>query len=725
LQEVGFMCRSRLALALALALVFAVLPSGPAAAQALQVIVDGSPIVFDQPPVTIGGRVLIPLRGVFERLGAFVQWNPASNAVLATRGSSQIQLTIGSRVAFVNGRQVMLDVPPMVVGGRTLVPLRFVSEAMGATVDWDPATRTVFITSGGGARPPVTQPPVTRPPVIQPPVTQPPQPPVPSQSVIQGTVFRVDTGNSRLYVQRGDQIYTIIITSDTAINRTDTGTGGGGAVSLSALRRGDAVTVTVDAQNRAIIVRATTRDLAGRIEAVSGRTIVLAGGQVFTLSDEAEVTLDGRAVSLSDLRPGMEVRVRLNPQTNAVEEVTARAVGVQPPPPISVRITSITHSADRALRAGETLTVTIRGTPGGQATFDIFGVAQGVAMAEVSPGVYRGRYRIQPDDNVLSAGVFGHLRVGGQEAVLVQAGNLVSIDARAPVIRARVPEPNAVINNTRPNILITFDDQAGSGVNAANSALIVNGQHVTGSAAWSETAVAYTPPQPLPQGRISVQTILRDRAGNQTTDTFTFTVGVVQGALVRAVTVNPTTNLRSGQVLTVTALGEPGGQASFSIEGVVSNVPMPETQPGVYVGQFTVGNQNVQYARVLVTLNRGGQTATVAASSRISIIGPAVAPPTITAPTAGARVGSPITIRGTAVPGSRVVVRVDYRGTVLFFQVTGTYGEVATTADASGNWQVTVRPSTRIPDAQLTIMVRAIDPGGRESAATTVQVVQN
>ena len=713
------MWKHRLSMILVLALAVAGLASAPAAAQAVRVIVDGSAIAFDQPPVTIGGRVLIPLRGVFERLGAFVQWNPATNTVLATRGGSQIQLTIGSRAAFVNGRQVRLDVPPMVVGGRTLVPLRFVSEAMGASVDWEPSTRTVFITSGGAAQPGTPTPPVVQPP-------QQPFPPVPSQSVIQATVVRVDVQNSRLYIQRGDQVHTIIITPDTAITRTDTATGAGGAVSLGDLRRGDAVQVTVDAQSRAIIVRATTREIAGRIEAVSGRTILLAGGQAFTLPDDAVVTLDGRTVALSELRAGMDVRVRLNPTTNAVAEVSARAAAGPTPPSGQVQIRSISHSADRPLRAGETLTVTIRGTPGGQATFDIFGIAQGVAMTEVSPGVYRGTYRIQANDNVLSAGVFGHLRVGGQEAVLVQAGELVSIDARAPVVRTRVPAPNAVINNTRPNILITFDDQSGSGVDPDNSALVINGQNVTANAAWSETAVAYTPPQSLAQGSVNVRAVLRDRAGNQTTDTYTFSIGVVQGSLVRAVTVNPTTNLRSGQVITVTAQGEPGSQASFTIEGVVSNVAMAESQPGVYVGQFTVGTQNIQNARLLVTLTRAGQTTTVAASSRITLLGgPSPAVLTVTSPAAGARVGSPITIRGTATPGSRVVVRVDYRGTVLFIQVSGTYGEVATTADASGNWQVSVRPSTRIPEAEITITVRATDPSGRDSVPATVKVVQS
>jgi hypothetical protein len=549
----------RLSLALVLVVAATGLPTTPAAAQAVRVIVDAAPIIFDQPPVTIGGRVLIPLRGVFERLGAFVQWNPANSTVLATRGGTEIQLTVGSRTAFVNGRQVVLDVPAMVVRGRTLVPLRFVSEAIGARADWDPATSTVFVTSASGARPPFPQPPVVRAP--QPPAAQPPLPPVPSQSVIQGTVVRVDAANSRLYVQRGDQIYTVIITTDTAI------TGTAGAISLTQLRPGDLVTVTVDAQNRAIVVRAQT-------------------------------------------------------------------VGA---PAAQVRITSIAHTARRPLRSGDTLTVTMEGTPGGQATFDIFGVAQGIPMTEISPGVYRGTYTVRANDNVLSGAVFGHLRVGGQDAVVAQAEALVSIDARAPTIEGRIPQPNSTINNQRPNILVLFDDHGGSGVNPSNSALIVNGQNVTAAALWSETAVSYTPQQSFPQGTITVQTVLRDRAGNQTADTFAFTIGVVQGSLIRAVTVNPPTTVQPGQVFTVMAVGEPGGQATFSVEGVVSNVPMAETQPGVYVGQFTAGTQTAQNARVLVTLVRGGQTATVAASSRVSFTGTAFgAQPSILSPTAGA-----------------------------------------------------------------------------------------
>ena len=117
----------RLALAVALALVLAVFLTAPASAQTVRVIVDGSSVIFDQPPIAAGGRVLIPLRGVFEQLRAYVQWNPANNPVLAARGGTEVSLTIGSRIAFVNGSQVARDVTALASS-----PISVIGSAGGA-----------------------------------------------------------------------------------------------------------------------------------------------------------------------------------------------------------------------------------------------------------------------------------------------------------------------------------------------------------------------------------------------------------------------------------------------------------------------------------------------------------------------------------------------------------------------------------------------------------------
>lgn len=129
----------RAAVALALLLALAPPPGVPAATAAAPpaVFVDGRPVRLDVPPRLERGRVLVPLRGVFEALGAQVVYDPLTDAVVATRSGHVVVLRPGARVANVDGRAVALDVPARVVGGRTLVPLRFVVESLGVQVAWD------------------------------------------------------------------------------------------------------------------------------------------------------------------------------------------------------------------------------------------------------------------------------------------------------------------------------------------------------------------------------------------------------------------------------------------------------------------------------------------------------------------------------------------------------------------------------------------------------------
>ncbi|MDQ6929784.1 MAG: copper amine oxidase N-terminal domain-containing protein [Candidatus Eremiobacteraeota bacterium] len=122
----------------------------PCAAQAapVTITVNGNALSFDQPPIERGGRVYVPLRGVFERLGATVVY--ARPTINATGNGHNINLSIGSRSATVDGNGVSLDSPPFLVGSRTLVPLRFVAQALGATVNYNGNTRVVAISGSGG-----------------------------------------------------------------------------------------------------------------------------------------------------------------------------------------------------------------------------------------------------------------------------------------------------------------------------------------------------------------------------------------------------------------------------------------------------------------------------------------------------------------------------------------------------------------------------------------------
>lgn len=97
---------------------------------------------YDTTAKIIGGRTMVPMRGIFKALGAQVQWDDENKTVIVTKGEEKkIVLRIGSDVAEVDGKEVMLDVPATIIDERTMVPFRFVSEAMDCTVEWDEVRR--------------------------------------------------------------------------------------------------------------------------------------------------------------------------------------------------------------------------------------------------------------------------------------------------------------------------------------------------------------------------------------------------------------------------------------------------------------------------------------------------------------------------------------------------------------------------------------------------------
>lgn len=137
-----------------------------ASAQGIRATVDGDPVNFrDVEPRMINGRVMVPLRGVFEKIGASVVWMPETQTVVARSIDKEIRLPIGSDYAWVNGERQQLDVPAMLYMGRTMVPLRFTSEALDANVQWLADSRTVEIRTTMAEVPPIgnSQPPITTP----------------------------------------------------------------------------------------------------------------------------------------------------------------------------------------------------------------------------------------------------------------------------------------------------------------------------------------------------------------------------------------------------------------------------------------------------------------------------------------------------------------------------------------------------------------------------------
>jgi hypothetical protein len=347
--------RRRLCVVLIVVAAALLLPTN-ASAQEIQVYVDGRPMHFDVPPTAVQGRVLVPLRGVFEQLGATVDFDARTQHIVAVRGSQSVELALGSRQARVNDAPKLLDVAAFTINGRTMVPLRFVSESLGATVQWVEASRTILIGSPGAAAPTAPQP-----------------QPQPQSQTLTGSIVAVSTGdNPRLVVRTNGQDRTVVVMPATAIFRYNAENNAGGSAPLGALRKGDQVAVDVNAQNQATKITATYRvPAAGKIATVNARnrTVTLEDGRSYVVLGDADITLDGAAADFNAIQSGRIARFSVIEGTNQAYEV-------------HVRVPPTANTAPPATVAAPTIMSPSSGATVGS-TFPVRGKAQAGAVVVV------------------------------------------------------------------------------------------------------------------------------------------------------------------------------------------------------------------------------------------------------------------------------------------------------------------------------------------------------
>lgn len=116
----------------------------------IAVVVDGTRLEFDVPPAVVNQRTMVPMRMIFEFLGAGVEWIPEENGIRATTETLDLYMQLGNPEMTINGEVHTLDAPPYATDGRTLVPLRAVAEAFSAQVGWVQESATVVIETPDG-----------------------------------------------------------------------------------------------------------------------------------------------------------------------------------------------------------------------------------------------------------------------------------------------------------------------------------------------------------------------------------------------------------------------------------------------------------------------------------------------------------------------------------------------------------------------------------------------
>lgn len=109
------------------------------------IIINGASVKFDTPPVIKDGRTLIPVRALTEAFGASVAWDKAEQKITIEKDGVKIVLSLQNNLAYINGKEEKIDVPPEIINNRTVVPLSFIAKNLGLNVDWDAESETIEV----------------------------------------------------------------------------------------------------------------------------------------------------------------------------------------------------------------------------------------------------------------------------------------------------------------------------------------------------------------------------------------------------------------------------------------------------------------------------------------------------------------------------------------------------------------------------------------------------
>lgn len=434
---------------LAAVLITAAIPSW---GQGISVRVNGDPVVFSGTgPVSIDGRVLVPLRGVLEKMGAFVEWTPATRTVGAQRGTTNVQLRIGARSATVNGNPVALDVPAMIITGSTMVPLRFVGEALGAGVVWDVTTKTVDISTtgtGAGADQPLTE-------------------GVTITSFVHDADGWLKGGSSLRAVLKGTangvasfQIPGVV--SSVTMRQISPGVYEGtwtvpadsklamsGVAVIGQLKAGKAQQLIQAAQT--ISIDSVAPKIKDMLPAEGARIAAASPSVSAVFDDEPGSGIDTSAVKFAldgadksqdavvtpnfiSYRPTAALKAGAHKVDLTVADAagnTARQTWSFNVTDAKSVITSLDVSGSSELDPGDVITVTMKGEPGGTASFAIGKKIASVAMAESPAGTYVGRYTIKKTDDLTGEIIVATLRTKAGQSYTISNENRIG-GGRAP-----------------------------------------------------------------------------------------------------------------------------------------------------------------------------------------------------------------------------------------------------------------------------------------------------
>ncbi len=481
----------------------------------IAIVINGEPLETSNPPIVLDGRLLVPIREVFAALGIIVTRSGDTISMRLPNGNAKV--VVGNATVSIDGNPVALDAPVVDTNGTTYGSLKLIVATLGAQATYDQRGANVQIVSAFIGRNGRAQ-----------------QQRDDGGSDVQGVVSALDLDSvpASITVERGGTARTIAMTSSAKIWTEDVTIHTQLRGALADIRVGDALHAILSRDGRVVSLFDFYKSTNGKIAAASASSIVLANGHVVTPSGVTQISRDDQPATLADLVVGDFVTVRSNPESGELRAIAAigPAAGASSSTPTTsakaagaaVAISSVALSAQRPLRIGETFTVTLHGTPGGRASFDIGDYLTDRAMRETAPGSYVGQFTIPDRFNVSGVPIYGKLAVGASSAPRLATSRTLSATTVAPTIGEVAPPPGQTVNNARPSVFATFSAPTEIGINATTATVTINGRDVTPDATRTSGFITYSPDADYPDGPVTVVVRVADAAGNASSKSWTF-----------------------------------------------------------------------------------------------------------------------------------------------------------------------------------------------------------
>lgn len=472
----------------------------------ISIVINNTKLPLEPPPRFQGGQLFVPVRRTIEALG--LQFNRDGKTIWTDVGANHVSLTVGSKIARDGSSALELGAAPLEIKDVLYAPLRFFTDVLGAQASYDRASKTVTIDAELVGRS--------------------------DAGVVQhgnhverfgtATAIDIDSDPPTITLAGNATVKTVPISRNAYVEMHDVDANVTDPGELGDVRPGDYVRLYMDAAGHVSRIEDAFGSYYDVVAAATADRFVLRDGHVIVPSRTTQVSINGAPAQIGDVKVGDTASVRYNIESNEVRSILITrklaSTGVAATGPA---ITSVDLDADHPLKAGESITVSVHGTPGGAATFDIGPYVTNVSMAERAPGVYTGNYALPRSSNFTDVPIIAHLRVAGRNAADQQSSRTLSVAGSPPGIRDFAPDQGSVVNTNRPAIYATFASEA-VGINASSAVLWVNGRDVTANSVRTERYIQYMPSYTYPAGVVRVTVRVSDRAGNTTTKSWSFTI---------------------------------------------------------------------------------------------------------------------------------------------------------------------------------------------------------